>query len=135
MVDALRHAHRLVRSNGSVVDLHPTPAVASVEVGGVATGRVEAGDAPARHAAAGAALTSVLDAGLFAVDGAVDFTFYTYGDTIEELRDHIEAHWRHGRIDAGVVERTHHALRDSPGSRPRVREQVRLTRLRPCDRA
>lgn len=135
MVDALRRAHRLVRPDGCIVDLHPTPAIASVEVDGFTTGRVDAGDAPARHAAAGAALTSVLDAGLFAVDGAVNFTFYTYGDTIEALRDHVEAHWRNARIDDGVIERTHDALRHSPDSRPRVREQVRLTRLHPCDSA
>jgi hypothetical protein len=131
MVDALRHAHRLVRPDGCVVDLHPTAAIASVEVGAYATGSVDAGDAPLRHTAAGAALASVLDAGLFVVDGVLDFTFYTYGLTIEDLRHYIEENWRNARIDDDVVQRTRDALHDAPGIRPRVREQVRLTRLRP----
>jgi hypothetical protein len=131
MVDALRRAHEMVRPSGCVVDLHPTAVVASVEVGAHSTGRVDGGDAPLRHAAAGAALATVLDAGLFAVDRAVEFTFYTYGDTIEELREYIEENWRSGRIDDAVVRRTRDALRDAPGARPRVCEQVQLTRLRP----
>ena len=131
MVDALRRAHEIVTPSGLVVDLHPTAAVASVEVGAHSTGRVDGGDAPLRHAAAGAALATVLDAGLFAVDRAVEFTFYTYGDTIEELRDYIEENWRNGRIEETVVRRTRDALRDAPGTRPRVREQVQLTKLHP----
>ena len=131
MVDALRRAHRMVRPNGWVVDLHPTAAHASVEVGAHTTGGVEAGDAPLRHAAAGVALATVVDAGLFAVERVIDFTFYTYGDTIEELRDYVVENWRNGRIDETVVHRTREALRDAPGMRPRVREQVRLTTLRP----
>jgi hypothetical protein len=131
MVDALRRAHDMVTLSGCVVDLHPTAAVALVEVGAHSTGPVDGGDAPLRHGAAGAALDTVLDAGLFAVDREVEFTFYTYGDTIEELRDYIEENWRDGRIDDAVVLRTRDALRDAPGIRPRVRELVRLTKLRP----
>ncbi len=131
MVDALRRAHEMVRLSGCVVDVHPTAAIASVEVGAHSTGRVDGGDAPRRHAAAGAALATVLDAGLFAVDRVVEFTFYTYGDTIEELREYIAENWRNGRIDETVVRRTRDALRDAPGTRPRVREQVRLTKLHP----
>ena len=100
-------------------------------VGARTTGRVDAGDAPLRHAAAGVALATVVQAGLFAVDRATDFTFFTYGDTIEELRDYIVENWRNARIDEGVVHRTREALRNAPGTRPRVREEVRLTRLRP----
>jgi hypothetical protein len=131
MVDALRRAHAMVKPGGCVVDLHPTAALASVEVGAHVTGVVDGGDAPLRHGAAAAALATVLDAGLFAVDRAVEFTFYTYGDTIEELRDYIEENWRNGRIEETVVRRTRDALRDAPGTRPRVREQVRLTKLHP----
>ena len=129
MVDALRRAHEMVTPSGFVVDLHPTATVASVEVSAHSTDRVDGGDAPLRHAAAGAALGMVLDAGVFAVDRAVEFTFYTYGDTIEELRDYIKENWRNGRIDETVVRRTRDALRDAPGTRPRVRERVRITKM------
>jgi hypothetical protein len=131
MVDALRRAHRIVRPEGCVVDLHPTAALSLLEVGARCTGRVDAGDAPSRHAAAGAAISAAIDEGLFAAERGVDFTFYTYGDTIEELRDYIVENWRNARIDEETIDRTREALRDAPGTRPRVRECVRVTRLQP----
>jgi hypothetical protein len=131
MVDALRHAHRIVTANGCVVDLHPTAERAVLEVGPHEMGLVEAGDAPARHAAAEAAIAAVAGERLFVVERAVDFTFYTYGDTIDELRDYIVEDWRNARIDAGTIDRARDALRAAPGTRPRVREYVRATRLHP----
>jgi hypothetical protein len=131
MVDALRRAHRMVKMNGCVVDLHPTAALTPVEVGARRTGRVDAGDAPLRHAAAGAALATVVRDGLFAVERAFGFTFHTYGDTVEELRDYIVENWRNARIDAETIDRTREALRGAAGTRPRVREHVRVTKLRP----
>jgi hypothetical protein len=120
----------MVTPSGCVVDLHPTPARARLEVGGEITGLVAAGDAPFRHAAAGAAMSATIEEGLFVVERAVDFTFHTYGDTIEELRDFIAEHWRDAWIDEKTVERTREALRAAPGSRPRVREDVTATRLK-----
>ena len=79
----------MVNPNGCVIDLHPSAARASVEVHGNNTGHVDAGDAPLRHAAAGVALAAAINEGLFAVDRALVFTFYTYGDSIEELRDYV----------------------------------------------
>ena len=131
MVDALRRAHRMVMPTGLVVDLHPSSAAASVEVDGTSTGHVEAGDAPLRHAAADSALAAAVDEGLFAVDHTLVFTFYTYGDTIEELRDYVVENWREGRIDDETVDRTRKALRHASGVRPRIREHVQITKLRP----
>lgn len=131
MVDALRRAHRMVNPNGLVVDLHPSSAPATVEVGCTSTGHVEAGGAPLRHAAADAALAAAVDEGLFAVDHNLVFTFYTYGDTIEELRDYVVENWKEGRIDDETVDRTREALRHASGIRPRIREQVQITKLRP----
>lgn len=102
-----------------------------MEVGAVTTGRVDAGDAPVRHAAAGLAVAAVVAGGLFIVDRAVDLTFYTYGDTVEELRDYIVENWRNARVDGETVDRTREALRAAPGVRPRVHEHVRVTKLRP----
>src|SRR5690349_1053367 len=94
MVDALRRAHRVVTDSGLVVDLHPTAAESAIEAGAEVTGFVAAGDAVERHAAADSALAAVLESGLFLVDQVAAFTFYTYGDTIEELRAHIEENWQ-----------------------------------------
>jgi len=131
MVDALRRAHRMVKPSGCVIDLHPSAAPALVEVGDDHTGYVDAGDASLRHAAAGVALATAIDEGLFVVDHAVVFTFYTYGNTIEELRDYVVENWRDGRIDDETVERTRAASHQASGIRPRVREHVHATKLRP----
>ena len=135
MVDALRRAHGIVAPSGCVVDLHPTAARARLEVGAEITGLVDAGDAPFRHAAAGAAMSATIEQGLFVVERAVDFTFHTYGDTIEELRDFIAENWRDARIDEQAVERTREALRAAPGIKPCVREYVTATRLKPSPAA
>lgn len=135
MVDALRRAHRLLTPGGCVVDLHPTATHAAVEVGACRIGPVDAGDAPLRHAAAGVALAAAVNDGLFTVERSLDFTFYTYGDTIDELRDYIVDNWRNARIDDDTVKRTRQALRDRPGAKPRVLENVIITRLRHHARA
>jgi hypothetical protein len=130
MVDALRRAHRIVEPNGFVVDLHPSAVSAILEVGNDKTGFVTAGDAPLRHAAAGVALAAAIQEGLFAIDRSLAFTFYTYGASAEELKDYVAEHWRNGCIDDDSLERTRAALRRNPGARPRIHEQVYVTKLR-----
>jgi len=130
MVHALRRAHRMLAADGLVVDLHPTAAESAIEVGAEVTGFVAAGDAIERHAAADSALAAVLESGLFLVDQVAAFTFYTYADTIEELREYIEENWRDARLDDPTVARARKALQRSPGARPRSRERVVVTTLR-----
>jgi hypothetical protein len=134
MVDALRRAHRMVKPDGCVVDLHPTAAPAPVEAGGMTTGHVDGGDAPLRHAAAGVAIAAAIEDGLFTIERSTTFAFYTYAGTIDELREYVEENWRNATIDDVTVDRTREALRDRPGARPRTREDVIITRLRPCGR-
>jgi hypothetical protein len=132
MVDALRRAHAAVSPLGCVVDLHPTAAPASIQVGALTTGPIDAADAPQRHANADAALVTAVADRLFVVDRTIEFTFHTYGDTIDELRDYIVENWRKARVGEETVRRTREALRAAPGTRPRAHEQVRVTRLRVC---
>lgn len=135
MVDALKRARQLVVPGGAILDLHPTEEPAVVQIGERTIGLVEGGDAPQRHAAAGAAVTTVVHDGLFGVDGVRDFDFYTYADTIEELRDYIAENWGSSRIGDRTVEAARTALAVAPaGVRPRTLERVRLTVLRPTAR-
>ena len=135
MVDALHRAHAMLVASGRLVDLHPTEIPAEVRVGAVPVGVVEGGDACERHAAAGGAISTVVDTGWFEVDGRRTFEFFTYGDTIEELRDYVYENWRDARIADATVTRARAALRDAPrGTRPSVLERVQLTVLRPLDR-
>jgi hypothetical protein len=131
MVDALRLAHRIVTPDGCVVDLHPTAAGACVEVGKRQTGTVDADDAPRRHAAAAAALTVVVDERLLVVESAMEFWFYTYADSLDVLATYISENWKNARIGEQTMRHTRRALRADPREKPRVRERVRITRLRP----
>ena len=132
MVDALRRACRMVAPAGCVIDVHPTARPASLDVDGAPLGPLDAGDASERHAAAGAALATCLEEGLFQVITEAEFVFHTYGDTIEELRDHIAANWRTTRIRDEMVDRARAVIDAGPaGVRPRVTEHVCLSSLRP----
>ena len=131
MVDALRSARRWVRTDGSVIDVHPTEVPAWLEIDDEAVGPLDAGDAPERHAKATAALETALDEGLFVAARAVEFLFATHGDSIDELRDHIATHWRSTRIDDRLYEAARTRQRGDPrAGHPRVVEQVRLSVLR-----
>jgi hypothetical protein len=129
MVDALRRVHRLLRPGGAVIDLHPSARVPTVEVDGAVVGPVDAADAPLRHAAAGVALAGAIDERLFGIERSLEFEFFTYGDSIDELREYIEDNWRAAKIDDAVVARARQATRAAPAARPRVREIVYATRL------
>jgi hypothetical protein len=131
MVDALRRAHRIATPDGTVVDLHPSRAPAVVEIGDRLTGYVNADDGRRRHAAADAAIAKAVEDGLFEIERVAEFPFHTHADTIEELRDYIEEHWRDAHLDEATVSRTRDARREMPAARPRARERVILTILRP----
>jgi hypothetical protein len=131
MVHALHRAHDLLAPGGCLIDLHPTPDTAIVEVGGVPIGPLDAEQADRRHAAAETALAAVLARGLFLVDGEREIAFRTYGHSIEELRDHVQATWRDSRVGDPLVARAREAVRANPRAALRVTEQLRITKLNP----
>jgi len=134
MVHALHRAQSLLAPGGRLVDLHPSIETARVEADGASIGTLDAGQADRRHGAADAALARAVDAGLFAVESERDFWFWTYGDSIEELRDHVHASWQHTRVGEPLIARAREAVRANPGAVLRIGEHVRITRLRPADR-
>ena len=134
MVHALHRAHSLLAPGGRLVDLHPSVETARVEADGVSIGTLDAGHADRRHAAADAALARALDTGLFAVESEGEFWFWTYGDSIEELRDHVHASWQHSRVGDPLIASARGAVQANRGTVLRIAEHVRITRLRPADR-
>jgi len=132
MVDALRRACRILAPSGCVVDVHPTAALAQLEVGELIIGPIDAGDAPLRHEAATAALSAAVAEGFVRVEQVSEFDFYTYGDSAEELAEYIEENWCEARIGKAAVRRAREAMRAAPGDKPRVLERVRITVLRPA---
>lgn len=134
MVHALHRAHGLLAPGGRLVDLHPSVETARIEADGTSIGTLDAEQADRRHAAADAALARALDAGLFAVEREGEFWFWTYGESIEELRDHVHASWQHTRVGDALIARAHDAVRANGATVLRIAEHVRIARLRPADR-
>src|SRR5215468_10418447 len=95
MVDALDRAHRWLKPDGCLLDLRPADVIGVVEIGEdegdlVEAGRLVVADVRRqRHAAADVALAGALDRGLFVIEAAREFAFRRYGDTVDDLRDHV----------------------------------------------
>jgi hypothetical protein len=131
MVHALHRARALLAPGGWVIDLRPTAETARIEADGVPLGLLDADEADRRHAAADAALAAVLADGVFRADGEREFPFLTYGDSIEELREHVHATWRNSRVGDALVARANAARRANPTVALRIVEPLRITRLLP----
>src|SRR5512140_109312 len=125
MVHALHRARTLLAPGGSLLDLHPTPETATIEVGGASIGPLDADAADRRHAAAEAALAEAIARGIFVVEGEREISFHCYGDSIEELRDHVHASWRDSRVGEALLDRAREATRANPAATVRVTEQLR----------
>ena len=132
MVDALLRAQRLLRPNGCLVDVHPTVESALVEVGrDICTGDLHAEYARLRHAAADAALVTIVARGIFTMEGAQDFSFQRYADSVEELWEYVAEKWTDAQFDEATLNRTRDALRAHPTASLRLHERARVTTLRP----
>ncbi len=91
-VPALEQAHRLVGPGGSVVDIHPVPGTATVEV--YRSGEVVFADSASASDGEGevqadAALAQVVARGLFAAERRAEFDFRVYASSPRELRDFL----------------------------------------------
>jgi hypothetical protein len=135
MVDALCRARVWLKSHGRLIDLRPAHTIPDVVVGsdeyadvvGVLTVQAERHE---RHAAADRALAAVLDRELFILDEAREFTFLSYADSADELRDYIARKWKQTRLDEATCQRTAMAVSSRPGARVWLRERVAIRSLR-----
>jgi hypothetical protein len=135
MVDALVRAGRLLTPNGRVIDIHPTPEPARVEVGaresgGHSIGELDAPDAVERHRAADAAVANAVAQGLFIVEATREFSFHSYADSVRELADYVAQKFRTTRIGPETGRRAEVALRAQPTATVWVHERVRVSKLR-----
>lgn len=132
MVDALLRTQHLLRPNGCLIDVHPTAESAHVEVGpDICTGDLHADDARRRHGAADAALAAIVTREVFTVEGAREFSFRRYADSVEELRDYVAEKWPDAHFDQATLNKTREAMRTHRAASLWLREQARLTKLRP----
>jgi hypothetical protein len=94
MVHALEEIHRLLRTDGVLLEIHPVDAPPTIEVhadGEVRFAEPDPGfDWGVDVREAESAIAEVVRRGLFAVDGVADFGLLTHSGSARELREYFE---------------------------------------------
>ena len=94
MVDALRMAREWIVPSGTVIDLHPTAAPATVHVGHRLAGPINPEGATTRHQGATETIIATVRERLFTVEDIFEFEFSTHADSLEELDEYMIENFR-----------------------------------------
>ena len=137
MVDALRRSHGLLAPGGIVIDIHPTPEPAHLEIAAGSefvclADRLDDGTASGprqRHMAADAAVLACMSDDMFTREAATEFVFRTHADTVEELLDYLHAKWKQLHFNAADLSRARYRLARGDGTAVVVTERVTASRL------
>jgi len=113
MVHALEDIHRLLKPEGTLIDIHPRTVREPIEV--IQADQVLFSEAPPDHdedwddyRKTEAALRQVVERGLYVPEGSRDIVFSIYGSSVKELNDFradSSAYWDVPK-DPGVAART-----------------------------
>jgi SAM-dependent methyltransferase len=147
MVPALEEAHRLLRPDGTVIDIHPVPNTAEVEVhraGEVVFAEPASASDGEGERHADAALATVVARGLFVAERRSEFDFRVYASSPRELRDFLAEADAHARQDGRetsdayeteLYERAERMIAaGATGAEIAYHERGRITQLRPVGR-
>jgi hypothetical protein len=135
MVHALQKLHRLLATDGLLIDIHPTAQPPALEVrraGGIdLAGWIHETDDYIEYEQADAALSQTIDAGLFELESHATFEFLTHAYALAELQDHLAREWKDARIDEQTAGRVEELMLAAGVDRELiVREVIQISRLR-----
>ena len=141
MVHALEITRSLLKSDGLLIDIHPTgqPSQIEAHIDGeihLAGPVREAGNCE-KYFDASNALKDVTGRGLFELEREGRFVFLLHAPTIQALSDHIEAEWSDTSVSEKTFEQAGRLLGE-PGegavdrSEIILREFVHIARFRVC---
>jgi hypothetical protein len=135
MVHALEITHGLLKTDGLLIDIHPTgkPPLIEAHVGGevLLAGHLEETDDFVEYFEADDALTDVTERGLFELEREGLFTFMLHTPTIMALVDYLEAEWSDSVLHEETIERAAELMGEPGEGREIVlRESVRIARFR-----
>jgi len=138
MVHALAQIHFLLKPDGILIDIHPTPEPPPIDVRLGAdihrVGWVREVDDYCEYVAADEALATAVSRHLYTWQKQGTFAFTTYADTILDLRRHLAQTWTDAIIDDDIIRRTLD-LMQTPSDDQEVilREVVKIARLKPVN--
>ena len=145
MVHALEEIHRLLKSAGSLIEIHPALDAPSVEIssnGEVLFSEDDPGvdyEDDLQHAEA--AVATVIERGVFAIDGRRRFELRTHASSVNELRDHwaVSGAYDPEEKDETLVRRqdemharAHEVLERSSGAELVYVQRATMSRLTPA---
>jgi SAM-dependent methyltransferase len=144
MVPALEEAHRLVGTEGTVVDVHAVSGTAEVEVhrtGEIAFAEPASTSDGEGERNADEAVATVVARGLFVPERRTEFDFRVYAPALRELRDFLEEADAHARregsetsdaYESQLYERVEQMIAAGPsGAEVAYHERAGITRLKP----
>jgi hypothetical protein len=138
MVHALGRIRELLKSDGRLIDIHPSgePPPIEVHIGEQATvvGWMRETDDFIEYAQASAAVSEAVQRGWFDVERKGTFQFATHADSISDLRDYLAKEWKDAILEEIVGAKAEELLSASERvGEVLVREHVCIARLRPGD--
>ena len=139
MVHALELCRSLLKSDGRLIDLHPTgsPPEVQVALGGHLTllGLLQETDDFIEYAQANAALAQAIQMGMFTTEREGTFTYIIHASSVDELREFLTENWSDAILDKEIDLQYEQFLTAHPAdasrSSLRLVEQIRITRLLP----
>jgi len=136
MGHALKKIHRLLKPAGVLIDIHPTPEPASLEVRigmqSTPAGWMQETDDYAGYEQSDAALAEAIKRDLFIAERQGNFEFIVYADSIEELREeYLSDFWEQAYIDDITLARLEEMLSTSERDKEIIlRESIQIARLK-----
>lgn len=135
MVHALEYAHRMLRPDGALINVHDLPVPHLIEIhspeaatkAGWLTDRTDFAD----ERSALNALAQVVDDGHFTLEDERDFDFNIHADDWNELREWLAESWESAVLSERTIQRVEEVIREA-GQPARVVLIVpaRMTKLR-----
>lgn len=136
-MSALRHIHSALRPDGVLLDLQPARRsrlelhLADGQI--LVAGEIDESPGYAARDAALAALRTVVDEGLFAVDMELGFQYVYHFDGLGEWRENMADQWHRARVSPSLVASARELLATHPAGALRVSRTLRAARLRRLD--
>lgn len=137
MVYALQTIQRLLKPDGTLIDIRPSTSrpeiFARTKAGTQFIGYLEETDDLIEYVQAEAALEQSIQEGTFRLEYKDQFTFSTHTDTIQSLGNYLAEKWKDAILTPRVIEKAL-ALQKAPAGVDEILlvEQVKISRLRPA---